>query len=285
MKPFIKWAGGKRQLLGRLKEYFDKELKEPGAKYFEPFVGGGAVLFDLKIKNSVINDFNSELVNTYKIVRDHPEELIQLLEIHKKNHNKEYFYKVRSQDRSKGFSSITDIAKAARTIYLNKTCFNGLYRVNLDGFFNTPIGNYINPQIYSKENIYDVSSFLRENNIVILNTDFEEAVPNPRKGDFIYFDPPYDYENEKGFVNYNSGGFDRDDLSRLKVFCDKLINLGCNVLISNNDTTFVRELFNDKNYEYSYTIKDFPANRSINSNSQLRSKSVVEVLIYGTKKI
>ena len=187
-------------------------------------------------------------------------------------------------DKNSSFKKMGNVKKAARTIYLNKTCFNGLFRVNKEGYLNTPRGKYSNPLICDESNIREISIFLNNNDIQILNYDFEEACSDIKSGDYVYFDPPYDYENENGFVSYNANGFSRKDLIRLKLFCDKLIELGCIVLISNNDTTFVRELFNDNNYKIVYEIKQIKANRNINSSGKKRAKKVHEVLIYGKRK-
>ena len=284
MKPFLKWAGGKRQLLLEIKKYINNETMPEGVNYYEPFIGGGSLFFELARKNSVINDYNSEIINTYKVIKDNPKELIKLLNKHKKNDSVEYFYQIRNMDRLDNFNRIGKIKKAARTIYLNRTCFNGLYRVNSKGFFNTPRGKYTNPLICDQQNIFEISKFLNENNIKILNVDFEHACPGIKSGDIVYFDPPYDYENEDGFVSYNANGFSRKDLLRLKLFSEKLIKMGCNILISNNDTSFVRETFSGDNYEIIYQFNEVEANRNINSSAKQRSSKVKELLIYGTKK-
>lgn len=282
MKPFLKWAGGKRQLIPYIKEFVTKE-KIGNKRYFEPFLGGGSVFFELNHNKCVVNDLNAEIINVYKVIRDNPIELINELKKHSKLHCKDYYYKIRSLDRDdEEFKKISDIKKAARTIYLNKTCYNGLYRVNRNGYFNTPIGRYVNPLICDEENIFKVSKYLKSKNIKILSTDFMKVTKTARAGDWIYFDPPYDYETT-GFVNYVKEGFSHDDLVRLKKTCDKLIAKGCYVLISNNDTKFVRELFESSdNYEIVYSTKTIKVNRNINSKKE--RKKVDEVLIYGRKK-
>lgn len=281
MKPFLKWAGGKRQLLPYIQEYINK-VSLKGKTYFEPFLGGGSVFFNIGYKKCIVNDLNEELINCYKIVRDNPEELISALKKHKKNHNKDYFYKIRSLDRDeKVYKKLTNIEKAARTIYLNKTCFNGLYRVNKKGQFNTPIGRYADPLVCDEETIRDASKYLKNEGIKFLSCDFVESVSEAKKGDWIYFDPPYDYE-DTGFVGYSKEGFSHDDLLRLRQLCDNLIEKGCNVLISNNDTKFVRKTFEADKYEIIYSTKIIKANRNINSKGSRRAK-VDEVLIYGRK--
>lgn len=278
MKPFLKWAGGKRQLLPYIKEYINNDVLE-GVRYYEPFIGGGSLFFHLEHEDSVINDLNEEIINCYKVIKNSPKKLIKLLKVHQENHCKEYYYNIRSLDRNESFHSMTDIEKAARTIYLNRTCFNGLYRVNKEGQFNTPMGRYVNPLICDEKNIQEISKFLKKNNIQIRCCDFVSSVKDAKAGDWIYFDPPYDYE-ENGFVGYVKEGFTHDDLQRLKELCDVLIEKGCQILVSNNDTKFVRDTFSSKNYEIIYTTKKIKANRNINSNGSKRKK-VDEVLIHG----
>lgn len=283
MKPFLKWAGGKRQLLPYIKEFINKKNIGDG-KYYEPFLGGGSIFFDLGHKNSIINDYNKEIINTYKVIKKFPEKLIAALKVHAINHSKDYFYQIRALDRDiENYNKMDDVLKAARTIYLNRTCYNGLYRVNHSGFFNTPIGKYVNPLICDEDNIREISKFLNQNKIKITSLDFEIAVESAQKGDWIYFDPPYDYEDGAGFVNYVKEGFNHDDLTRLKKVCDQLIEKGCSVLISNNDTFFVRTLFtSNPNYEIVYETKTIKANRNITSKKE--RKKVEEVLIYGRKE-
>lgn len=278
MRPFLKWAGGKRQLLPYIKNYINEDVLN-GVKFYEPFIGGGSLFFHLQHGDCVINDFNAEIVNCYKIIKKSPRKLIKLLEVHQQNHSKEYFYKIRSLDRNGEIEKMSDVEKAARTIYLNRTCYNGLYRVNRAGKFNTPIGRYVNPLICDKENILEISKFLRGNQIVIRCCDFADAVNDATTGDWIYFDPPYDYE-DGGFVGYVKEGFSHEDLERLKLTCDELIARGCQVLLSNNDTKFVRDTFSSDNYEIVYETKVIKANRNINSKASKRKK-VDEVLIHG----
>lgn len=281
MKPFLKWAGGKRQLLPYIKKYINKK-KIGKHKYYEPFLGGGSIFFDLAHENSIINDLNEEIINCYNVIKENPDELINILKLHAEAHCKEYYYKIRSLDREEDYKLMDNISKAARTIYLNRTCFNGLYRVNKNGFFNTPIGRYVNPLICDEENINEISYFLNNNDVTIMSKSFEFAVEKCEKGDWIYFDPPYDYENS-GFVGYVKEGFSHDDLVKLKEVCDELVKKGCYVLVSNNDTEFVRQTFNSSDYEIIYSTKTIKANRNINSKANKRKK-VDEVLIYGHKR-
>ena len=280
MKPFLKWAGGKRQLLDVLLQY----TNNIGAgRYFEPFIGGGSLFFALQRNESIINDFNPEIINAYKVIKHNPEELIEELKNHASSNSSEYFYQIRGLDRDPNFENYSDIQKAARTIYLNRTCYNGLYRVNSNGYFNVPFGRYKNPLICDENNIREISVFLNNNNVLIRNSDFEEAVRDARAGDYIYFDPPYDYEDGKGFVGYVKEGFNHDDLLRLKRVCDELIARECKVLISNNDTEFVRNTFTGDNFEIIYETIPLQTKRSINSNAKKRNNGR-EVLIYGRRR-
>ena len=284
MKPVLKWAGGKRQLIDVISTYINEETIGDGT-YYEPFFGGGFVFFHLQPKKAVINDFNKEIVNVYKTIKNHPRQLIALLQEHTQNNTVDYFYQIRALDREEEYTRrgfFTNAQKAARTIYLNKTCFNGLYRVNSKGQFNVPYAYYNRPTICDEENILEISEFLKEAEIKIRCCDFEKAVSDAQAGDYIYFDPPYDYEKEDGFVGYVKEGFTHDDLLRLKKVCDELINRGCKVLISNNDTTFVRETFRGDNFRIVYETKEISANRSINCKGNKR-KNARELLIYGRR--
>ena len=257
MDPVLKWAGGKRQLLSDIKELITPESLV-GHTLFEPFAGGGAVFLSYEHTPAVINDYNCELMNVYSEIRNNPQEL---LEEHKLNHCEAYFYKIRDLDRTVNYKKITATQKAARIIYLNRTCFNGLYRVNSDGYFNVPFGKYINPDIVTRNRILEMSQYLQKDGVTLLCGDFEEAVSAAKQGDTIYFDPPYDYEDD-GFTSYTADAFSRLDLIRLKTLCDKLTNMGCHIVVSNNDTSFVRQLFDSE----SYTIHSVLAKRMINCN-------------------
>jgi DNA adenine methylase len=287
VKPFLKWAGGKRQIMEHIKKYVDNHYL-PNATYYEPFVGGGSVFITLEISNSVINDLNPELMNCYRVIKESPNELIEMLKKHAVKHNEDenYFYKVRVLDRNiDQYNKISAIEKAARTIYLNKTCYNGLYRVNSKGFFNTPKGRYKNPNIVDEQNIHELSDFFNKSNVVIKNMGFSEAVKAASSGDFLYFDPPYDYEVE-GFTKYVKEGFSFENLKDLKNICDELIDKGCKVLISNNATERVINLFKSDNYEIEvisrYKINELDVRRYISGKAKGR-KLVKEVLIFGHK--
>lgn len=273
MEPILKWAGGKRQLISELSKYVSRENLERHT-YYEPFVGGGALFLYLAPKKAVINDVNSELICMYETIRDFPKELIKKLKEFKANYPDNY-EEIRSLDRQPDFSNSDRIIRAARFIYLNKTCYNGLYRVNSQGFFNVPIGKYVNPSIVNESKIFKLSEYLKNNKIKITNVDFEESICSAKKGDVVYFDPPYDYE-ETGFTTYSSDGFNHEDLIRLKSACDRLIKSGCTIIVSNNDTKFVNSLFVGPFYE----IHHVEANRFISCNGETRKKAK-EVIIYG----
>jgi len=274
MNPILKWAGGKRKLLSEIKRYISLENIGDHA-FYEPFLGGGAVCFGLECRNAVVNDLNQELMNVYKQVRDRPKELIRELKKHAKNHSHDHYYQTRNLERTESYRKLPDIKKAARFIYLNKTCYNGLYRVNLKGYFNVPLGRYKNPDIVMAERITELSSYLNNNNIQLLSCDFEKCIEEAKAGDVVYFDPPYDYE-DGGFTAYSFKGFSREDLIRLEKTCSVLVDRGCVVLVSNNDTEFVNKLFSSGKY----IIEHIEAPRFISCNGKNRCKAK-DVLIYG----
>lgn len=265
--PFLKWAGGKRQLLSEIKKHIPDNINT----YYEPFVGAGAVFLDLQPQTAVINDINSELINCYKVIRDNPEKLI--LELSKFVNSEEEFYKIRSWDKEKNYEKRSDIEKAARTIYLNKTCFNGLYRVNSKGYFNTPYGKYKNPSFIQEENIYNLSKYFKSAKIQFLNKDFENVLKEAKKGDFVYLDPPYYPINKtSSFTSYSQNGFSEKEQIRLKSVLDILNSKGVFFLLSNSCCDFIKNLY--KNYE----IIEIFAKRNINSVGNKRD-GVKEVLV------
>ncbi len=268
VKPVVKWVGGKRQLLDDISLYIPEEY----TTYYEPFLGGGAVLFDLQPKKAVVNDINEELINLYKVIKTNVDELIEDLKKHK--NKPEYFYKIRELDRKKEkYESLSPIEKASRMHYLNKTCFNGLFRVNRQGEFNTPFGRYKNPDFVNEGTLRAVSSYLNKSNIKFKCGDFEDAVKWIRKGAFVYFDPPYDpVSKSASFTGYDKGGFDRNEQIRLKKLCDNLNERGVKFLLSNSSTDFILDLYRD------YNIKVVRAKRSINSKGNKRGE-VDEVLV------
>ena len=264
-KPFVKWAGGKRQLLAELEKNFPKQF----GTYFEPFLGGGAVLFDLLAKKPnlkcSVSDLNSDLVLAYVTIRDKLGRLIESLENHSKNYHKDstgYYYEVRKQEPK------SQIEKVSRLLFLNKTCFNGLYRVNSKGKFNVPLGRYTNPNIVNRENLTTVSKFLQSDKIKISCRDFESILKDAKKGDFVYFDPPYQpVSDTANFTSYTHRDFTEDDLQRLADLASQLNSKGSHVLLSNSNTKIVKKIFSSKKWK----IKEIAVNRAINSNSQKRT--------------
>lgn len=269
-KPFVKWAGGKRQILDKLIKYVPEDFNT----YYEPFVGGGALFFELSPKNAVINDSNEELINVFRCIKEE-EKLTKMcneLNHHEANHSEEYYYKIRNIDRDKNkFNRLSDYKRAARTIYLNKACFNGLYRVNSKGEFNVPFGKKLKVNTYEGQNIGIIHAYLNFNNIKILSIDFEEAVKDAKEGDFIYFDPPYDSDTST-FNSYTEDGFSKDEQIRLSNVFKNLSDRGCFVMLSNHNTVLINELYKD------FYIHKITAKRNINSNGKKRGK-VEEVII------
>ena len=264
-KPFVKWAGGKRQLLAELEKSFPKQF----GTYFEPFLGGGALLFDLLAKKPnlkcSVSDLNSDLVLAYVTIRDKLGRLIESLENHSKNYHNDstgYYYEVRKQEPK------SQIEKVSRLLFLNKTCFNGLYRVNSKGKFNVPLGRYTNPNIVNRENLTTVSKFLQSDKIKISCRDFESILNDAKKGDFVYFDPPYQpVSDTANFTSYTHRDFTEDDLQRLADLANHLNSKGSHVLLSNSNTKIVKKIFSSKKWK----IKEIAVNRAINSNSQKRT--------------
>lgn len=267
VQPVLKWVGGKRQLLNEIEKY----IPNGNYKYYEPFIGGGAVFFSVQPKNAVINDFNEELINVYRVIKNNLEELLLDLSTHKVT--EEYYYEIRAIDRSEEYKSWSNIKKASRFLYLNKTCYNGLYRVNSSGYFNTPFGRYKNPNIINETVLRAVNKYLNKNKIDIRCGDFEEALKGIRKNSFVYFDPPYEpISDSSNFTGYTANGFNQSEQKRLKELCDRLDKKGVKFLLSNSNTEFIRTLYKD------YKIEIVHANRSINSNASKRGE-VEEVLI------
>lgn len=270
VQPFLKWAGGKRQLLPKIREYIPRNYN----LYFEPFVGAGAVLFDIQPQIALINDANTELVNLYEIIKQQPDELISTALAHPIT--AKYFYYLRSKDRNHGLTSLSPVDRAARIIYLNKTCFNGLFRVNSQGYFNVPFGNYTDPTIVNEDVIRAVSEYLNAASIEISNEDFEDALAGAAPGDFIYLDPPYDpVSDTSSFTGYNLTSFGRKEQRRLKSVCDELDKRGCQLLLSNSATDFIKDLY----AENKYSVIEVAAKRNINSVGTGRGK-INELLIF-----
>ena len=269
-KPFVKWAGGKRQIMPEIKKY----VPENYDTFYEPFVGGGAVFFELAPRKAVLNDYNSELMNVFECIKDEDkfDKMCTELNHHEANHSEEYYYQVRNIDRDiRKYNKMQDYKKAARTIYLNKACFNGLYRVNSKNEFNVPFGKKEKVNTYEGQNLGVVHCILNFNDIKLLSTDFEEAVKDAKKGDFVYLDPPYDSDTST-FNDYTENGFNKDEQRRLALLFKELSDRGCFVMLSNHNTTLVKELYKD------FNIHVIEAKRNINSNGKKRGK-VEEVII------
>lgn len=220
-------------------------------RYFEPLVGGGALFFDLAPREAVINDFNEELINTYRQIKDRPAELIALLQLHKENNSKAYYLDVRGADRDGRIKRMSDVERAARILYMLRVDFNGLYRVNAKNQFNVPYGRYKNPKIVDSELLHSISEYLNENDITFLNTDFEEAVKDVRKGDFVYFDPPYvPVTATSSFTSYTHEGFSYEEQIRLRDTCRYLNERGAYIMLSNSASPLVEELYREFNIYY-----------------------------------
>lgn len=263
--PIVKWVGGKRQLMFELIE----NMPSSYGRYFEPFIGGGALFYQLQPENAYISDSNEELINLYLTVRDEVDDLITDLNKHKVS--KEYFLEIRNLDRTKKYKKLSNIEKASRFIYLNRTCFNGLYRVNSQGQFNVPYGNYKNPRIVDERNLRNCSELLKKTEIQC--SDFSAILNKVHKGDFVYFDPPYFPLNEtSSFTSYTKNGFDIKMQHKLKELCDELDSMGVMFMLSNSDTQFVNDLYSE------YEIKKVHALRQINANAEGRRK-ITEILV------
>ena len=266
--PVVKWVGGKRQLL----EYLIPMLPQKITTYCEPFVGGGALLFDQQPKICFINDINKELMDLYEVIRDDVELLIATLA--KFKNDAEYFYAIRSWDRDKEkFFSLSKIQRAARMIYLNKTCYNGLFRVNNAGEFNAPFGYYKNPNIINAPVLHAVHSYFQTAKVTMTCADYADVLHDIPKNTFVYLDPPYDpISDTSNFTGYSKNGFDKDEQIRLRECCDELEHRGIKFMLSNSATNFIQEQYNN------YNITIVQAKRAINSNSSRRG-DVDEVIV------
>lgn len=266
--PVLKWAGGKRQLLSAITPLLPKEFNT----YYEPFVGGGALLFHLQPKTAVINDINPELINLYQIIKTDVDSLVAALRTHQ--NNADHYYSVRAWDRDKSFySSLSDVEKAARIIYLNKTCFNGLYRVNNAGEFNVPFGKYSNPNIVNADTLYTVNQYLNQADVLISCGSYLEALGTATDGDFVYLDPPYaPLSPTANFTAYTKDGFTCDDQIALREYCDLLSRRGVRFMLSNSATDLILEQYAD------YDIALVKAKRAINSKATKRG-AVDEVIV------
>lgn len=266
--PVLKWVGGKRQLLETFRPLLPKRI----TTYCEPFVGGGALLFSLQPNTAYINDINPELILVYTVIKENVDGLIAELE--KFENSAEQFYAVRDWDRDREYyESLSDVQKAARVLYLNKTCFNGLYRVNNAGEFNSPFGNYRNPNIVNAPVLRAVSAYFNSADIHMTTMDYADVLRNVPKGAFVYLDPPYDPVSETAsFTGYSRGGFSRDDQIRLRECCDDLNARGIKFMLSNSATDFITEQY------AAYNITIVQAKRAVNSVASKRG-DVDEVVV------
>jgi DNA adenine methylase len=256
--PFLKWAGGKNQIFEQLRPFFPTKFEN----YFEGFVGSAAVFFNLRRLHgnfqATLSDRNSELINCYEVIRDELPGLIPCLDTHKRNHGERYYYRIRDLE----LNGLSTIKRAARFIYLNKTCYNGLYRVNKSGKFNVPIGSYSNPTIFDGDNLAAVSRVLR--GVKLKVNDFSAVLDSAQENDFVYFDPPY-YTEDTGFTGYavsasGAASFGADEHRQLRNVVDALHKRGCRVVVSNSDTDYVRRLYSK------YKTHVVKARRYINCN-------------------
>ncbi len=272
-KPFVKWVGGKRQLLQQFKDrglYPPIKFNPEVNTYYEPFVGGGAVFFDLMPRNAVLSDMNAELVTTYNVIKNNVEGLICSLKKHR--YEKEYFLKV----RAKKIDKLSDVEIASRFIFLNRTCFNGLYRVNSKGEFNVPFGAYENPRICDAENLRRVSQALQH--AVIKKENYAHVLERAKKGDFIYFDPPYHpLSATASFTSYTANGFTAEDQVKLRDIFVTLHKRGCFVMLSNSSADFIKKIYNEIK-DSKIKINEIDAGRMVNSQAKGRGK-VKEVLV------
>lgn len=280
ISPFVKWAGGKRQLL----EEINKRTPNNYNRYFEPFVGGGAVLLNLQPKDAIINDINKSLINTYRQIKQSPLELIKAVDVLDSKmpvDGKAYYYGIREKYNDKLMQEDFDVELAAMLIFINKHCFNGLYRVNGKGLFNVPYNNSRQAS-YNAENIMNISRYLKT--ITILDGDFEQACKSADVGDFIFFDSPYAPLNPTTFESYTKEGFDKDSHIRLAELFKKLTIKGCHCMLTNHNTEFINDLYNnlfDNNSKYKIYIDVVSVKRMINSDASNRKGE--EVIIYNYK--
>lgn len=270
MKPFVKWAGGKTQLLNKLVALMPKKFNT----YFEPFLGGGALFLKVAPKKAIVSDYNKELIAAFNVFKDKQKynEMITNLILHENKHSEDYYYTIRNLDKAEEYKDFSDAIIAARFIYLNKAGFNGLYRVNSKGYFNVPSGKKDIVKVFNYNLFKKLHEYLKTPNIKILMEDFELITNQATKGDFVYFDPPYDVpENSRSFTAYTKEGFNQDEQIRLAKVFKKLTNKGVYVMLSNRNTKFIRELYKD------FNIKVVEAKRSINSKGA--GRGVVEEVI------
>lgn len=259
-QPLVKWVWWKRQIVAKLKEFFPKHFNN----YFEPFLWWGAVFFNVQKKQSFLSDINEELINVYQVVKDNPVELIDELKTY--IYEKSFFLKLRMMDREENFfQKYSKTQRAARFLFLNRTCFNWLYRVNSKGYFNVPFGQYKNPDFIQEKNIFNVHRLLHKTKAIIKLQSFEKVLLNAENGDFVYLDPPYDVlSNTSNFTSYAKESFWKKMQKKLSKVYKDLDTKWVKVMLSNNDTPFIRKLYKE------FNIHIVKARRNINSNKNKR---------------
>ncbi|WP_288791940.1 DNA adenine methylase [uncultured Corynebacterium sp.] len=274
LAPILKWVGGKRQLLPEIAKY----VPDSYSLYVEPFLGGAAVLLHEQPAQARVNDSNAELINVYKCVKESASELIETLEEHAQRNaeqGSEYYYSVRALDRSEKYRELSDVQRAARILYLNKTCFNGLFRVNSAGQLNVPYGKYKNPNIVNREQIFALEKYLNEAEVDMRCGDYKDCLVDLPQDGFVYLDPPYmPLSQTSSFTGYTQEGFGYQDQAKLRDECFNLREQGIAFLQSNSDCEAIRELYKD------FEIHTVSARRSVNSKAAKRG-SITEVLIRG----
>lgn len=270
--PFVKWAGGKRQLIPQIRERMPEQFNN----YYEPFVGGGAVIFELLPENAVINDINRALINAYQMICDHPKEFLQeinRLDAEMWEDGKEYYYSLREHYNDKLMKEEFDVELAALFVFINKHCFNGLYRVNGKGLFNVPYNNSRRSSV-DEQSIMEISEYLR--NVTIISGDFEAACEGASAGDFVFIDSPYAPLNPTSFESYTKEGFDIESHRRLANLFDELTARGCYCMLTNHNTELINELYGNKGY----TIDVVSVKRMINSDASNRVGEEVIICNY-----
>ncbi len=270
--PPVKWAGGKTQLLGAIKEKIPSQYN----RYFEPFVGGAAVLLNLQPEKAFINDINEQLINLYVQLKNAAEDVIdEIKKLDKIPCNKELYYDRREKYNTKITNNVLDVEMAALLIWLNKHCFNGLYRVNKKGLFNVPYNNRVTGSSMNEMNIRAIGRYLKNANVHITCNDFETACEPVKSGDFVYFDSPYVPESETAdFTDYAKGGFSLEEHQKLAALFRHLDEIGAKVMLSNNDVPLVREFYAE------YTIQSLDVKRMINRNAKKRTGKEVLITNY-----
>ncbi len=278
MQPIIKWAGGKRRFSRQIAELLGNNFNN----YFEPFVGGAAILLYMEPHNAQCSDINDELINLYNVVKNDPEGLITELRPYVNMNNSANYLTIRGLDRVPVlFNALTPVQRAARFMYLNHTCFNGIWRVNRNGQNNVPFGRYVNPKILAEDEIRQASQLFNANNISFEVNDYRVIANRAQSGDVVYFDPPYDVEEgQNGFVGYTASGFNRDNQRELKELCDVLIRRGVTVGISNSNTKFIRELYSDDPYHFYQLHDELRVRRTIGAKNESR-REMTELFILG----